>query len=149
MTLLLNDDDMNRMLEEIRPEGEQYIGKAWGTITGGTARILSLGALSNVSCYVGVTDRSLVIAVMGTFDITQVSRGLCIPFDRIEQVKIRQGLLPSQKMIRLKTEGKSLKLSLIHNPVTARVKNQKEGIQKICEALAEPAGFGTPGLNPR
>ena len=39
MALLLNDDDMNRMLEEIRPEGEQYIGKAWGTITGGTARI--------------------------------------------------------------------------------------------------------------
>ena len=58
MALLMNAADMDRMLEEIRPEGETYTGKAWGTIMGGAVEILALGALSNVYCYVGVTERS-------------------------------------------------------------------------------------------
>ena len=87
MAVLLNDTDMERMLESIRPEGETYTGKAWGTIMAGTAKMLALGALSNVSCYVGVPERSLV-----------------------------------------------------NNSVTARVKNQKQGMQTICSTLESACG---------
>ena len=57
MALLMNDTDMKQMLESIRPEGETYQGEAWGTLMSGTAEMLALGALSNVSCYVGVTEK--------------------------------------------------------------------------------------------
>ena len=66
MTLFMNEKDMNEMLDSICPEGETYQGKAWGTLMSGTAEMLALGALSNVYCYVGVTEKTLVIAVLET-----------------------------------------------------------------------------------
>lgn len=135
MAVLLNDTDMERMLESIRPEGETYTGKAWGTIMAGTAKMLALGALSNVSCYVGATERSLVIAVMDTFDISRIYKKISLPFEEIQQLKIKRGLMPSQRIIQLKGDGIKLKISLVNNSVTARVKNQKQGMQTICSTL--------------
>ena len=82
MTLFMNEKDMNEMLDSICPEGETYQGKAWGTLMSGTAEMLALGALSNVYCYVGVTEKTLVIAVLETFDISHIYGKICIPFDR-------------------------------------------------------------------
>ncbi len=84
MTLFMNEKDMNEMLDSICPEGETYRGKAWGTLMSGTAEMLALGALSNVYCYVGVTEKTLVIAVLETFDISHIYGKICIPFDRFE-----------------------------------------------------------------
>ena len=139
MALLMNDTDMKQMLESIRPEGETYQGEAWGTIMSGTAEMLALGALSNVSCYVGVTEKSLVIAVLETFDISHIYRKICIPFNQFDEVKIKKGLVPSQRIIKMKSGKTKLKLSLVNNTITAKVKDQKLGMQKICEALEKIA----------
>ena len=79
MALLMNDTDMKQMLDAICPEGETYQGQAWGTLMSGTAEMLALGALSNVYCYVGVTERFLVIAVLETLDISHIYGKICIP----------------------------------------------------------------------
>ena len=105
----------------------------------GTAEMLALGALSNVSCYVGVTEKSLVIAVLETFDISHVYGKICIPFDQFDEVKIKKGLVPSQRIIKMKSGKTKLKLSLVNNTITAKVKDQKLGMQKICEALEKVA----------
>lgn len=139
MALLMNDTDMKQMLESIRPEGETYQGEAWGTLMSGTAEMLALGALSNVSCYVGVTEKSLVIAVLETFDISHIYRKICIPFNQFDEVKIKKGLVPSQRIIKMKSGKTKLKLSLVNNTITAKVKDQKLGMQKICEALEKIA----------
>ena len=135
----MNDTDMKQMLESIRPEGETYQGEAWGTLMSGTAEMLALGALSNVSCYVGVTEKSLVIAVLETFDISHIYRKICIPFNQFDEVKIKKGLVPSQRIIKMKSGKTKLKLSLVNNTITAKVKDQKLGMQKICEALEKVA----------
>lgn len=57
MTLFTGEKDMNEMLDSICPEGETYQGKAWETLMSGTAEMLALGILSNVSCYVGVAEK--------------------------------------------------------------------------------------------
>lgn len=137
MALLMNAADMDRMLEEIRPEGETYTGKAWGTIMGGAVEILALGALSNVYCYVGVTERSLVIAIMETFDISHIYGKVCLPFDQIRELKIGHGLMPSQRIIKLKAEGVKLKLSLVNNTLTTRGIDQKSGMKTILAALEQ------------
>lgn len=135
----MNDTDMKQMLESIRPEGETYQGEAWGTLMSETAEMLALGALSNVSCYVGVTEKSLVIAVLETFDISHIYGKICIPFNQFDEVKIKKGLVPSQRIIKMKSGKTKLKLSLVNNTITAKVKDQKLGMQKICEALEKVA----------
>ena len=139
MALLMNDTDMKQMLETIRPEGETYQGEAWGTLMSGTAEMLALGALSNVSCYVGVTEKSLVIAVLETFVISHIYGKICIPFNQFDEVKIKMGLVPSLRIIKMKSGKAKLKLSLVNNTITAKVKDQKLGMQKICEALEKVA----------
>ena len=135
----MNDTDMKQMLESIRPEGETYQGEAWGTLMSGTAEMLALGALSNVSCYVGVTEKSLVIAVLETFDISHIYGKICIPFDQFDEVKIKKGLVPSQRIIKMKSGKTKLKLSLVNNTITAKVKDKKLGFQKIFDALEKIA----------
>ena len=69
------------------------------TIQAGMAEILALGALSNTYCYIGATEQSLVVAILGTLSIDEVRGTLTIPFEDLEEVKIRQGILPFQKII--------------------------------------------------
>ena len=114
MALVMNDTDMKRMLEELCPEGETYTAMAWGTIMAGTAEVLALGALSNIYCYIGVTQRSFIVAVLGTFDISKINGKICLPFTGIESVKVKHGLIPSQRIIKLKAEGLKLKISLVN-----------------------------------
>lgn len=135
MTLFMNEKDMNEMLDSICPEGETYQGKAWGTLMSGTAEMLALGALSNVYCYVGVTEKTLVIAVLETFDISHINGKICIPFDQFDELKVQKGLLPSQRIIKAKSGKTKIKLSLVNNSITAKIKDQKQGMLAICETL--------------
>lgn len=135
MTMMMNDWDMDVMLSSICPDGESYRGMAWGTLMSGTAEMLSSGALSNVYCYAGVTDRTLVVAVLDTFDISNLRGAISIPFDAVEKLKIKKGLVPSQRIIKLTSGNTKLKLSLVNNTITARVMEQKEGMRTICEVL--------------
>ena len=104
---------------------------------GGAVEILALGALSNVYCYVGVTERSLVIAILETFDISHIYGKVCLPFDQIRELKIGHGLMPSQRIIKLKAEGVKLKLSLVNNTLTTRGIDQKSGMKTILAALEQ------------
>ena len=135
MTLFMNEKDMNEMLDSICPEGETYQGKAWGTLMSGTAEVLALGALSNVYCYVGVTEKTLIIAVLETFDISHIYGKILLPFEQLDEVKVQKGLLPSQRIIKAKSGKTKIKLSLVNNSITAKIKDQKQGMLAICEAL--------------
>ena len=135
MALFMNEKDMNEMLAGISPEGETYQGKAWGTLMSGTAEMLALGALSNVSCYVGVTEKTLVIAVLETFDISHIHGKILLSLEQLDEVKVQKGLMPSQRIIKVKSGKTKIKLSLVNNTITAKIKDQKQGMRVICEAL--------------
>ena len=135
MALFMNEKDMNEMLAGICPEGETYQGKAWGTLMSGTAEMLALGALSNVYCYVGVTEKTLVIAVLETFDISHIYGKILLSLDQLDEVKVQKGLMPSQRIIKVKSGKTKIKLSLVNNTITAKIKDQKQGMRVICEAL--------------
>ena len=68
-----------------------------------TAEMLALGALSNVYCYVGVTERLIDIRIVETLDISHIYGKICIPFDQFDEVKIKKGLVPSQRIIKMKS----------------------------------------------
>ena len=135
MALLLNQEDMERMLKPMLKEGESYKAMTWTTIMAGNLEVLALGALSNVSAYVGITDKELVLAVLGTMNIDKVNGEVHVPFEDIESLKIKKSLIPGQKSLEIKTKEGKLRLSLINNPLTAKIDNQKETINTICSIL--------------
>ena len=100
MALLLNQEDMERMLKPMLKEGESYKAMTWTTIMAGNLEVLALGALSNVSAYVGITDKELVLAVLGTMNIDKVNAEVHVPFEDIESLKIKKSLIPGQKSYR-------------------------------------------------
>ena len=135
MALLMNDNDMNRLLEEVRPEGEHYVGKAWGTLTGNTAKMLALGAMDSVSCYLGITEKSFVVAALSDMDISAVCGRIVLPLAQIKKLKISRGLLPFQRILKIRSEQGKLQLLLTNNSLKARIRRQQEGVQTICRAL--------------
>ena len=135
MALLLNQEDMERMLKPMLKEGDSYKAMTWTTIMAGNLEVLALGALSNVSAYVGITDKELVLAVLGTMNIDKVNAEVHVPFEDIESLKIKKSLIPGQKSLEIKAKEGKLRLSLINNPLTAKIDNQKEAINTICSIL--------------
>ena len=55
--------------------------------------------------------------------------------DEIDYVKVQKGLMPSQRIIKVKSGKTKIKLSLVNNTITAKIKDQKQGMRVICEAL--------------
>ena len=137
MALLLNESDMNKMLESIKPENETYKAKTWATILSGTVQMLALGALSNVSAYVGVTESEMTVAILDTFDISHIYGELHLRYDQIKSLKIKKSLIPGQKVINIETESSKLKMTLFNNPLSAKIPNQKEAIETIIHTLKE------------
>jgi len=43
--------------------------------------------------------------------------------------------MPSQRSIKAKSGKTKIKLSLVNNSITAKIKDQKQGMLAICEAL--------------
>jgi hypothetical protein len=142
LTLFLNAKDMNDNLDAICPEGETYKVKLWGLILAGTpAERLMLGTRvvqANVCCYFGVTEKHLVVAMMGTTAISTMQEKAVIPLDQVKPVRVRRGLMPGQKIVNIGAKPQTLKLSLMNkNPVTSTIKNQKEAIAAFCDLIQQ------------
>lgn len=133
MTLFMNDERYEEMYASICPDGETYREKAWGTLMSGTAEMLALGALSNVYCYVGVTEKTLVIAVLETFDISHIYGKICIPFDQFDELKVQKGLLPSSGS--QSESGKPNKIVAGQQQHHRQNQRSKQGMLAICEVL--------------
>ncbi len=140
MTMVLKQEDMDKNLDAILPEGETYKVKIWGLILKGSTleRFIldSWAVLQNECCYFGITEKHLVIALMGSMNISKMQGKIIIPLDELPPVKRKHGVLPNQKMLIL-GEGKGkLKISLMDRSVlTSSIKNQREEIQTFCELL--------------
>lgn len=142
MTLFLNEEDMHKNLAELLPEGETYQVQIWGLLLGGSSleRFIlgKMATLNNVCTYLGVTEKHLVMALMGTVSISQRQGELALPLDEIDQVQVKHSFLPGKSTVILQVGQEKIKLSLMsRNPVTASIKNQKEEIATFCSLLAK------------
>ena len=137
MALKIKEKDMNTMLESIKPKDETYKAKTWSTIMSGTVKLLALGALSNVSAYVGVTENEMTVAVLDTIDISHIYGELHIRYDQIKSLKIKKSIIPGQRVVHIETDSSKLKMTLFNNPLSAKIPNQKEAIEIIIQTLNE------------
>jgi len=99
----MNEKDKNKMLEAILNKNEAYQCKLWAvimagadtyaligglsTLTGGAAA--ALGALSNVYCYLGVTEQHLNMVIVNSVNVSKIENRLSLPLSSITKAEVK------------------------------------------------------------
>lgn len=136
MALIMNQKDMDRILNAILPEGESYLAKVWATITGNVASVLAFGSLSNTTCYVGVTEKSIVIAKLDFLDMGKADSTCVISYTSLVKLKTGHGLVPKQKSVQLKTsDGTKLKMMVNGYAIGSKMDDQAGQTDKLIQEL--------------
>ena len=136
MALIMNQKDMDRILNAILPEGESYLAKVWATITGNVASVLAFGSLSNTTCYVGVTEKSIVIAKLDFLDMGKADSTCIIPYASLVKLKTGHGFVPKQKSVQLKTsDGTKLKMMVNGYAFGSKMDDQAGQTDKLIQEM--------------
>lgn len=142
---LTNDNDKMQMLNSLLDEGESYQGTVIAAImpsanfyliasfVGGAA-----AAFANTYCYMGITEKSLNIAIINSINVSKMEGAIKIPLEKIERTKVSPGgIRPSATIY---SGGEKMKIAMTKIMLGSRVTGQKEGIQVICDRLAQIGG---------
>ena len=140
---LTNDIDKMEMLNAILDEGESYQGTVLATILPSAKTLLmfsavggaAAGALANQYCYMGITEKSLNMALINSINVSKSEGSIKIPLDKIESAKVSAGgIRPSATLI---CSGEKIKISMTKITLGSKITGQKEGIQIICDKLSQ------------
>lgn len=150
IVMTMNEKDKNEMLGAILAEGETYQCKLWGTIMadaktyaaiGGISLIAgsgaaALGALSNAYCYLGMTENNINFVIVDSVNVSKIKNSISIPKSSITKAEVKGGLLPGRKVVLLHFGKTKMKISLMNNAIGSDIQNQKENVEKFCQAVA-------------
>ncbi len=153
----INERDKNVFLDSMLKEGEEYEFKVWAALMAsnkelaaygglgafgmaGSGMAGAAGALSNIFCYIGLTENSLNIVTLEKFERDRVDAKVAIPIKDIDKIRTRRSIIPKRRMIYIKIKSnenkkkqKKLKISLMSGPVFTDIKNQKENAKIFTE----------------
>ncbi|MCR4998337.1 MAG: hypothetical protein K6A05_00690 [Lachnospiraceae bacterium] len=124
----MNEDSKRAVLKEFLPEGEQYIVTIVGHVDKSTQE----------NCYIGVTERSVVLAQVEPKQFNQAIRHEIIPFADIQSAKTHKNLLGWQD-VTITTAEHTYQMVLKDNTLgTGLDKNlQLQGVKYLCQRLQE------------
>lgn len=149
--LTMNEKDKHEMLEAILDENESYQCKLWAVIMAGAdtyaligglstltkGAAAALGALSNVYCYMGLTEKHLNIVIVNSIDVSSIENRLSLPLSSITKAKVKGGLLPGRKVAMLYYGKDKMKISLMNHAIGSDIQNQKENVEKFCQVVSK------------
>ncbi|RDU22025.1 hypothetical protein [Anaerosacchariphilus polymeriproducens] len=159
MSMKMSEQDKNTMLDQLLPEGEQYKAKMWGVIMAGMKDIAAIGvlggllagvtstalgggaagamgALSNEYCYIGLTEKRIVVCVIQKLDCSKVKGSFQIPFNEIMNVKVSKSIIPGRSVVNIPVKGGKIKLSLMTSSIGSDIQNQKENVQIFLQNIS-------------
>lgn len=159
MSMKMCEEDKNGMLEYLLPNGEQYKAKVWGVIMAGVKDIAAIGilgglisvaagsvlgggtagamgALSNEYCYVGITEKRIVVNVIQKLDCSKVKSSFSIPFTEIKKVKVSKSIIPGRRVVQIFFQNGTIKLSLMSNAIGTNIQNQKENVECFIQNIS-------------
>lgn len=152
--LTMSEKDKNEMLDTVN-SNEAYEAKMWGTLMASDAELLknslkyslliggalggglagASGAFSNQYSYIGMTATGIYFVIIETFNIKKINNIFKIPYEVIEAVKIKGGIIPGRKVLYIKTSYGNLKLALMNNAIGSDIQGQKEAVTYFCDFL--------------
>ncbi len=133
----MNDQDMQQILSKLNQKNESYIAQVWSVVMSINGSHQT--ALNNAYNYLGITDKNIHIAIIDSFDVSEVKGYLSISLEDIIKVSIKKSLIPSRKIIRIQTKTMKMKISVMSNSIGADISCQKENVQLLIEKLSQYA----------
>jgi hypothetical protein len=103
------------------------------------------GALTNAYCYMGISQRNLLVSIVPTYDdVNQQVAYLIIPFSDIIHAKARHSAIPGRWMVYISLrDGMSLKVSVTSFAPFTDMTDQAQNAKVFLE-LIQKAHLGKP-----
>lgn len=78
----------------------------------------------------------MYIVCLHNFDMSQVKNVITIPFNEINEIKIKKSIIPGRNIVKIKCyQNTRLKISVMNNPIGTDIINQKENAEKFFDIL--------------
>ena len=97
----------------------------------------ALGALSNVYCYLGVTEQHLNMVIVNSVNVSKIENRLSLPLSSITKAEVKGGLLPGRKVVMLHFGKEKMKISLMNNAIGSDIQRQKENVEMFCQIVSK------------
>ena len=139
MGLSLKQEEMVQFLEELKTPGENFTSMLWGTIyadmsdfqnhslasqmiaRAGAAGVA--GSLDGAFCYIGLTDQSLYVVAVDSYNTSSITGTFAVPFTTISSLKTTKGLGSQTVIIDC---GKPITLTVKSTSIGTNIKDQKQ-----------------------
>ena len=141
MELSLKKERMIEYLEGVKAPGETFRCMLWGVVYADTSRFQNQSLTSKVVadsdvpgvagssgsgfCYIGVTDQSLYVIALDSYNTSIITGTFAIPFASITGLTIRKALLGGSRTIEI-TCDEWISLTVKSTSIGTNIKDQKE-----------------------
>ena len=150
MGISLKKEEMIEYLERMKVQGENFRCMLWGTVyakpssfsnhskfTVGMADPDSalpglVGSLNNAFCYIGITEKSLYVVAVDTYDTSRITGTFALPFANITSLNTRKNLGSSTVEIE---SGDFVSLTVKSTSIGTNIKDQKERMAEFLAAM--------------
>jgi hypothetical protein len=149
MGLSLKKEDMVTFLEEIKEDDESFKCMLWATLyaklpvfkgKSTVSKVMQFtltpgvgGMINNSFCYAGITDKTLYVVAVDSYDTSRVIATFKLPFSDMEVFKINKGLMGVYKLT-IDT-GNQVILTLKSTSIGTNIKDQKERVVDFLAAV--------------
>ena len=143
----LGKNDRDEKLESLILEGEHFDCKIWATIMLTDKNLIKktwylgafagvAGALSNQYCYMGICNKKLYVSVIKTFDVKTESYNFAIPFEDIDKVVLKGGVLPKRKVMYIYNANRDkMKIAIMLNAIGSDIDDQEKNALKFFDLM--------------
>lgn len=115
----------------------RYLCTDWRTFYTDREAAAALGALSNVYCYLGVTEQHLNMVIVNSVNVSKIENRLSLPLSSITKAEVKGGLLPGRKVVMLHFGKEKMKISLMNNAIGSDIQRQKENVEMFCQIVSK------------
>ena len=115
----------------------RYLCTDWRTFYTDRGAAAALGALSNVYCYLGVTEQHLNMVIVNSVNVSKIENPLSLPLSSITKAEVKGGLLPGRKVVMLHFGKEKMKISLMNNAIGSDIQRQKENVEMFCQIVSK------------
>ena len=129
----MNEQDMDYMLGNMAIENEKYTAKVWAVVM--SMNNSKQSALNNKYCYLGLTQNTINIVMINSFNIKSIENQITVPLNTITKVKVKKSFIPQRRIVIIETDSYKMKISVMLNSIGADLPKQKDYAELLFERL--------------
>ena len=150
MSLSLKKEKMIEYLESAKVQGENFRCMLWGTVFANISSFQNrsavsiamsftlvpgvAGSLNNAFCYIGLTEQSLYVIALDTYNTSKITGTFALPFANITSVKVRKALIGGSHTIDIEC-GEFISLTVKSTSLGTNIKDQKERMEEFLKVM--------------